>query len=555
MSTRPITPRPDPEHAPPAVSPAARGEHRVWSGVALLAVLVLAAALRWTWPAAVADLRPRPDALEYEEVARSLVAGRGYLLWIANRAFPPRYPPGMSALIAATMPLLGTERGVGIWVVLASALVTIVVTFALARRVAGPVAGIVAALLVALSPLHVSASQYVMSDVPATALVAVIGYATFVVLDRRATTLACFALGVACGAAVCIRQPVAPIGLAAWLAVGLLSSGDLNEHARRMALVAAGGLVGVAPLLWVNWRLFGSPLRSGYGYWAPQMGFALDRATAPRTDGRASNLVMYGSSLVGAHTLYPWTGGVLLALGAVAGVRLGAAPRRLCALATVVGVPYLAVLLAYSSSGTRLILPLLPLLTAVMALCCADGAARSLRWPGLALIVATALLVLGPRRDLLLPPVIQGKGDVAALERLARLTERNAVILAYTDPFAFEDVLRRAADRVWVPLRADDHQLTIGLRKLQPVATAGDGSWLEPPIGAPLDRERLVTRVAALCASGRPVYLSAHLAGAVSFFPDIERTLRARWTLHDVAGAVPWVHRIDCDAPRDAQTP
>jgi hypothetical protein len=218
-------------------------------------------------------------------------------------------------------------------------------------------------------------------------------------------------------------------------------------------------------------------------------------------------------------------------------------------LTAVIGAPYVVFLLTYSMRSTRLILPLLPLLATLMSLCCARGARRSLRLIGLALTALTALLIVGPLRDLLQPPIAQGKGDVGALERLARITERNAVILAYTDPFAFQDLLRRDADRVWVPLRADDHQLTIALRQLQPVKTEGDGSWLERPIGAPLDRDRLVDRVAGLCARGRPVYLSAHQAGSVSFFAELERTLRARWTLRDVAGSEPWVYRVECDRP------
>lgn len=540
--------------SPPPPEPAR--ERRVWTAVALLAVLVLAALLRWTWPATVADLRPRPDALEYEEAARNLATGRGYLLWIADRAYPPRYPPGMSALIAASMPLLGSERGVGIWVVLASALAAIAATFALARRVAGSSAGLVAALLLAIAPLHVMSSQFVMSDVPATAMVAAIGYGVIVVLDGRPRALACFALGVLCGLAVALRQPLALLAGAAWLAVGLLGQGTLGERARRLAIVAAGGVIGVAPLLWINWQLFGSPLRSGYGYWSPGAGFHLDRAAASPRPGRPSNLAVYLTTLAGDGYFYPWTASPLLALGSIAALRLGGAARRLCALTWLVTLPFTAFLTVYALRSSRLLLPVLPLVVATMALCCARAAPRWMRGGGLALVALTLILVLGPRRDLLALPVAQGAGDVAALQRLARLTERDAVVLAHTEPFGFAQLLRDRADRVWVPVRPEEHQLTIGLRDLQPVAHDGSGgAWLEPPIVAAIGREQLLTRVAGLCASGRPVYLSAQRADGVAFFGRIERWLRERWPLTEVAGSEPWVYRIECRAPRDGAPP
>jgi hypothetical protein len=321
---------------------------------------------------------------------------------------------------------------------------------------------------------------------------------------------------------------------------------------RRLALVAAGGVVGVAPLLWINWQLFGSPLRSGYGYWSPHAGFRLDHGIAIPASGKPSNLTMYLRTLVGDGWFYPVTASPLLVLGCVAAFRLGGAARRLCVLTWLATLPLTAFLIVYALRSNRLLLPVLPLIVATMSLCCASAAPRWMRRSGLVLVVLTFVWTLGPGRDLLALPFAQSTGDVAALRRLAQLTEPDAVILAHSEPFGFAQLLRDGADRRWVPLRSDEHQLAIGLGKLEPVAVdAAEPAWLEPPIGAGIGRTRLLTRVAALCATGRPVYLSAQRAGGVPFFGKIEGWLRARWTLTEVAGSEPWLYRIECDTERD----
>src|SRR5262249_48917693 len=90
-------------------SPAARPPHtaralerssmrRALGWLGLVIALAAGTAVRWTPPGDVEDLRPRPDALEYEEGARNLAAGEGYCLIMDGGCYPPRYPPGFSML-------------------------------------------------------------------------------------------------------------------------------------------------------------------------------------------------------------------------------------------------------------------------------------------------------------------------------------------------------------------------------------------------------------------------------------------------------------------------
>ncbi|MFN8601737.1 MAG: glycosyltransferase family 39 protein [Candidatus Binatia bacterium] len=511
-------------------------------------MLALAAALVRTSPADVADLRPRPDALEYEEAARSLAEGRGYRLWIAGDAFPPRYPPGMSLLIAAALPIVGDAPGSGIHVVLASVLAAVAGTFVLARRAAGLAAAVAAGLLVATSRLHVLWAQAVMSDVPAGAAVAWIAVWTVSVLQRRARLLESFALGVACGLAVWIRQPLVLVAAATCLTTLLLAPEDFAVRLRRAFVTGLGVIAGVIPFLWLNARLFGSPLRSGYGFWTPLSGFALGHATTAIYAGQATPLGILIEQFRGDASLYAWPATPLLLLGTALAFRLGHRARTLCAFSWIVTALFAALLVSYSMPTRRLLLPVLPLLAATMSLAVADAAPRASRALGAVLLAGALWLNLTIPIELLGQPTVP-VFDTATLQKTAAVAEPNAVVLAYTSPFLFARTLRRdGADRAWVPLRADQHMLTIATRHLKPLEhDPADGGWIEKPIVAGFGPARVVARVEALCRSGRPVYLSEQRASQVSFMPELERLLRERFGLVQVVPPEPWaVYRVEC---------
>jgi 4-amino-4-deoxy-L-arabinose transferase-like glycosyltransferase len=401
-----------------------------WAAVALLAVLAFGAYHRLTPRSLVQDLRPWPDAIEYEEAAVNLADGRGYLLWIADRAYPPRYAPGLSVLIAASLPLVGTAPGCGIWVVLGTALAAIAGTYVLARLAAGRAAGVVAALLVATSPLHVAWSRAVMSDVPASAAVAWVSAWTMATLRRRAGLVEYLALGAACGLAVSIRPPLAVLAPAACAATGLLSPGSWRARLRGASMLAAGVVLGLLPLLWLNTALFGSPLRTGYGYWTEHSAFGLTNAAAGSDAG--SNFTIYGHLLagVGPAILYPWTAALLLVAGTWSGLRRGGTHRALVLLVALIMVPFTLLHLTYSQQSVRLFVSILPPLAAVMALPCAAAEPIALRGLGVVLLVAT-LLIEAAHPEAAKPPDVPAF-DVAALEQIAALTEPDAAILAHT---------------------------------------------------------------------------------------------------------------------------
>ena len=513
----------------------------------LLAVLLVAGLLRWTTPDRAADLRPWPDALEYEEAARSLNAGRGYLLWIGSDAYPPRYPPGMSLLIAATMPILGRDAGVGIFVVLAGALAAVAGAYAAGAAAGGFVCGVVAALLLAIAPLHVQWSRAVMSDVPASAAVVWLAVAVMGLLRRRAGPVAHLLLGVACGLAGTLRYTAWVVVPAACAAVALCGDGTRGERLRRVAALLAGAALGVLPLLWLNARTFGSPFHDGYGYWVRDPEMLLERAFEPHENGAGANLPFLLRQIFGLGTLYSLPAAVLLVLGTAGSRTDGGRARALVTIAWVSTAFVVLLHAGYLWQSDRFQLITLPVLCGVMALACGRATPVRVRSAAFALVLVTVLVAAAsPRRfD---PPDPQA-WDVATLRRIARVAEPNAAVLARTNPFAFERELRAdGADRVWVPLQTDAHTLGILRLRLEPIGrSTPPATWIRDSIRLPFSADAALDLVSGLCREGRPVYLSDQIASQHDLLDPLEEALRHRFGLTEVLPADPYsVRRVDC---------
>lgn len=326
-------------------------------------VLSLAMWVRWAPPDAVGDLRPRPDALEYEEAARSLVAGNGYSLVFDGGRYPPRYPPGFSLLLAPVVWLVGDAPGAGIWAVLASALVAVAATMLLGARAAGPIAALGAGVLLALSPLHVGWSRTVMSDVVASAFVGMLAVWAMAALARpRASLLEWAAFGVVVGLTTAVRHACV---LVAAPVVGLLAASGAWWAAA--ALVAGAGL-GATPLLGHQLVTFGSPFGNGYDYWRTFANHGWKYVLAPpAAGGEGGNLPFYLAELTGFGRLYPLPGAVLVVLGAVQAVRRPGPARVLAVLAGGYVAALLLLYVPFYWQWDRFLVPAAPLVMALAA--------------------------------------------------------------------------------------------------------------------------------------------------------------------------------------------
>src|SRR4249920_124986 len=235
---------------------------------ALLSLAALYAAIRWgAWIAGGSDSYgyvsqagywQRGSLVIQEDVIRPSPWPGAALTWspLGYRPSPrrpdaivPLYAPGLPLLMALAQAIAGF-CGAFFVVPLCGAL-TVWLTYAVGRRVFdAPGTALWGAALVATSPVFLYQIMNAMSDVPVTAawMLALV----LVVSDRP------WLSGLAIGAAIMIRPNLAPLAgvFVAWLAL---------TRWRSLFRLAAGSAAGLCAVLLVNWRMYGSPLTSGYG--------------------------------------------------------------------------------------------------------------------------------------------------------------------------------------------------------------------------------------------------------------------------------------------------
>ena len=454
------------------------GRRLGWIG--LVVALATGAAVRWTLPGDVEDLKPRPDALEYEEAARNLASGQGYSLVLDGGHYPPRYPPGFSLLLVPAMWLTGGEHGAGVWMVLASALAGIACLWAIGLRVGGAASATAAALLLALAPLHVRWSRAVMSDVPATTVTTALALGGLAALGRGPG--AWFALGLAAGLAALLRStctllalPLAGMLVAdpgARRAPGGVSprsppgSGSACCRSRPTTCCASGRR-------WPTGITTGSASSSSRGR----------TSCGVPTGGTDPNLVFYARQLAGGGALYPWPIAILAAAGCVLGVRRprsgprprrarrgdGAGPPR--------GVP--AVLLAVG--------PVPPAARAARPR--ARRVPLGTGSPGWLRVAAGGLIASrcrsrSSRVGAFAPPDRPPDLEVAGLRAIAARVEPNAVLIARSNVMLVARLYHDATERLWLPVDRCEHRALIRERRLTALCAGERG----PELGVGRDR-------------------------------------------------------------------
>jgi hypothetical protein len=516
-----------------------------WLPWALLVVALLVGSwARWVPPVAVADLQFRPDALEYEEAARSLIHGRGYCLRLDGHDYPPRYSIGFPAIIAPFLMAFGDEYGTGIYAVFAFAVLGIVAAFALGR-VGGMLTAGVSALVLALTPYHIRWSGAVLSDVPAATLVSVVVVWALYLLRRSGSTPSWCILGLVTGLTATVRWTnlliVAPIGLA------LILHWGWRDCRRRVLALGFGSLGGMLPQLIVNTLQFGSPRGSGYAYWMPSdygpgsktfsTQFALG---APHTGGTSANLPFYLESLMGRESLLEWPIAALVLLGTFAAWRGPKLARSLALL----GLGYTFCLVAFYSlylyQSERLIVPALPLLAAMAAMSFASWSSTFVK--GLATGLLMAAVVIGAPKFLeSLPPMnvyfALHIEDAATLRDIDNRVENDAAVLVHSNAFFVERLLRRDTERLWLPIEFCEHRKRVQLYGLRPLDQKASGpEWIQDSIHAPFHPDASERAIVDLLKAGRPVYYSTMVVKElIGFGPQLHQMLEERFQLEQIA--------------------
>ncbi len=290
------------------------------------------------------ELMPWPDGLEYAASGMNLANGRGAVLHFGGYTYPSRYTAGYPLILAFFHHLYGAEfRPLNTALILG--MLSVFGVFMLARGQFWRLAATVAALLLALSPVFITYSSLVMSDVPTlfvticAAVVLRVATSDYMNQSPSWTRMSAWlAFGLLAGFSTIIRPTNATIlvGFALCVVMVPLEHRDRPSLLKTAIAVAIGFAIPVAWQLHQNSINLGSPFASGYAWWVPEVYGAggktfsiayLFGPTMPRNPH--GNVIVYVTTLLGLdgmlgdpgdsrYFLYPFAAAVFAIVGFIA---------------------------------------------------------------------------------------------------------------------------------------------------------------------------------------------------------------------------------------------
>jgi hypothetical protein len=175
-------------------------------------------------------------------------------------AIVPTYSPGLPLLLAGAK-LVGGQCALFAVVPLFAGL-AVLVTYGIGKHLVSPWGGVIAAWLVAASPIVIGIAIEPLTDVPVMTAWAISIYLLVACVGGRVSPAI---VGLAAGIAILIRPNLVPLSLplGMWYMIRRQTDGD--SRLRTSALFALGVLPAILLIGFLNDRLYGSPLSSGYG--------------------------------------------------------------------------------------------------------------------------------------------------------------------------------------------------------------------------------------------------------------------------------------------------
>jgi uncharacterized membrane protein len=349
------------------------------------------------------ELMPWPDGLEYAAAAANLAKGRGAVLHFGGYTYPSRYTGGYPLILEFFYRMSGADFRPYTSLILG--MLAVLGVFMLTRAQFRGLAAAIAALLLTLSPVFITYSSLVMSDVPTlfvticAALMLVVATSDYVSrLPSWMRVSAWLMFGLLAGFSTIIRPTNATIlvGLAVCVLMVPLERQDLSTLLKAGIAIAVGFAIPFAWQLHQNSINLGSAFASGYSWWVPEVYGAggktfsiayLFGLTMPRNPH--GNVIVYVTTLLGLdgmlgdrgdarYFLYPFAAAAFAIVGFVAILRAQerSAARRLMWF----GLGYLAALTLlycfYLFTDVAFILPG----AFVLFIAAGAGAAQGNRW-------------------------------------------------------------------------------------------------------------------------------------------------------------------------------
>ncbi len=251
-------------------------------------IFALAAALLFPSAEHAALLRTSPDSVEYALGAERLLALGSYSIPLGGWAFPPRYPLGFPLLVVVPSVLVAGSGVYGVWL---CAALSAAAAYLVGARLLSRAAGFMATGLLLALPLHVAASQEVLSTAPAGA------FLLLALLCSVSSAEARSARWIGAGLSVMAAAACRPLSVVFLIPALVAWRRDSAKNVRGLLWIVAPSAALAAFMAWYNWTVFGSPLRSGYSFWCPvpydypqlllSMGYLVDNFLALTKSGAA----------------------------------------------------------------------------------------------------------------------------------------------------------------------------------------------------------------------------------------------------------------------------
>jgi len=528
------------------------------------------------------ELMPWPDGLEYAASAVNLAAGRGAVLHFGGYTYPSRYTGGYPLILEFFYRFGGVHAPLFLSSTLLAVLSVFFVLY-LTRFLIGNAASLIAAVLLGLSPIFITYSSLVMSDVP-TLFVTLIAALALVAATTdeppkssgRMLIGASLMLGLFAGFSTIIRPTNGAIlvGLAVCIVMVPLENRALSRLIKAGIAVAVGFAIPVAWQLHQNSINLGSAFASGYAWWVPEVYGAggktfsaayLFGPTMPRNPH--GNVIVYVTTLLGLdgmlgdrgnprYFLYPFAAAVFAIVGFIATLR---APDRTAARRLMwFGLGYLVALTGlycfYLFTDVAFILPA----AFILFIAAGAGAALANRWlrdvlrergrsaaqfaAATAVILLDVLLVISLASEVAvrLTPGPWHSQMVESLESLEPKLPGDAIIvsnisLQFLDLYLGEDLHYVGLNSLDPGERFTDYHL----HRLYEKRAAG---WSGPVPAVVFDGEQMSSAAAGSLASAidakRPVFLIL-AAPESQQYADVLKTeleeLRGKFSVEPVA--------------------
>src|SRR3954464_1385790 len=172
----------------------------------------------------------------------------------------PTYSPGLPLLLAGAK-LLGGQCALFAVVPLLTG-IGVLLTYGIGKHLVSPGAGVMAAWLVATSPVVIGIALEPLTDVPVMTMWALTIY---LLLARIGRGWSPALVGFVAGIAILIRPNLVPLSIPIGMWYMIRRGSDSNSRLLSIALFTLAVLPAILLIAFLNNRLYGSPLSSGYG--------------------------------------------------------------------------------------------------------------------------------------------------------------------------------------------------------------------------------------------------------------------------------------------------